>query len=321
MKISIIIPVYNTEKYLRKCLDSVINQNYNNYEIIIVNDESTDGSQKIIDEYEKRYSQKIKAFFKKNEGISEARNFGVSKARGDYITFVDSDDYIDCNMLSKMSEKAEEKNFDIVLSNLKYVYPKKEVVVSSGIKKDIFGKELKGEIINILPAMCGKLIKKEMFEDLKFKKNIWFEDLEIYFRMYTKIKSVGVIDKAYYNYIQRINSITYTYNEKLYDLINNWEDIIDFYIKENIFNEYKEELEYSYVRYAFATFIKRLAKSKDKEKFNIGVIYAIEKVKLVFPNYKRNKYINRKGLKNLYLKFFNKSIAKIIYALEKNKLN
>ena len=121
MKVSVIVPVYNVEKYLAKCLDSLINQEFFNYEIIVVNDGSTDNSQEIIEEYAKRYDI-IKDVFKKNGGLSSARNYGLEKASGKYITFVDSDDYVDENMYLKMYEKAKSGNFDIVTSDINYVY-------------------------------------------------------------------------------------------------------------------------------------------------------------------------------------------------------
>jgi len=104
MKFSIIVPVYNVEDYLKQCLDSIIGQTYTNFEIIIVNDGSKDNSQQIIDEYEQKYPSLIKAFKKENGGLSDARNFGVEKVVGDYILFVDSDDYINKELLEKLNE-------------------------------------------------------------------------------------------------------------------------------------------------------------------------------------------------------------------------
>lgn len=111
-KISIIIPVYNTQKYIKKCLDSVINQSYENKEIIVVNDGSTDDSEKIIDEYAKSF-ENIRYFYKQNGGLSDARNFGIAKATGDYLCFIDSDDYISNNLFENIS-KYIENDLDII---------------------------------------------------------------------------------------------------------------------------------------------------------------------------------------------------------------
>ncbi len=315
-KISIIIPVYNTELYLKKCLDSIISQTYQDYEVIIVNDGSTDNSQNIISEYEKKYKDKIFAYYKENEGVSIARNFGIEKSKGEFITFVDSDDYIDKYMLEKMIKKANEDNFDMIICNLLYIYPNKKVIGKSNIKGDLLTKDqIKNNIINILPAMCGKLIKRNLYTNFKFKPNIWYEDVESYFRMYPKLNKIGYINQDLYFYPQRNDSITYTYNEKLYDIIYMWDGIIKEYKKNNYFDEYKSELEISVIRYSFATFVKRLAKTKNKKMFKLGVDKAIENVNNLFPNYKNNIYLKTFSIKNIYLKYFNKSFACILFHL------
>ena len=118
MKISVIVPVYNVELYLSKCLDSLVHQTIESIEIIVVNDGSTDNSQKIIDEYKTKYPNKIKSYIKSNGGLSDARNYGIDKANGQYIGFVDSDDYVEINMFEKMYNKAISQNFDIVVCDV-----------------------------------------------------------------------------------------------------------------------------------------------------------------------------------------------------------
>ena len=135
IKISVIVPVYNTEKYLPKCLDSLVNQTLKDIEIIIVNDGSPDNSQKIIDDYVKKYKN-IKAFEKKNGGLSDARNYGIKKASGEYIAFLDSDDYVTVDMYEKMYKKAISQHFDMVVCDLNYVYNDKVVKAYSNIKDD-----------------------------------------------------------------------------------------------------------------------------------------------------------------------------------------
>lgn len=128
-KISIIVPVYNTEKYLKKCLDSLINQTFKDIEIVIINDGSTDNSEKIIKEYEQKYSDKIKSYKKENGGLSSARNYGISKANGEYIAFVDSDDYVDLEVFDKLKEEINKKidliKIKLITVNNKYEQIKK----------------------------------------------------------------------------------------------------------------------------------------------------------------------------------------------------
>lgn len=124
-------------------------------------------------------------------------------------------------------------------------------------------------------------------------------------QLYPDLKLIGSISDSCYYYVQTENSITYTYNEKLYQLIDNMDDLVTDYQSRGIFETYQAELEYTYVRYLFGTFIKRLAKSKDFKQFYRGVKIVLDKVKSNFPNYKLNIYINEKNGKSLYLKYFN----------------
>lgn len=321
IKLSVIVPCYNVEAYLSKCIDSIINNKVKDMEIILINDGSKDKTLEIINEYNNKYSDIITVIDQKNQGLSMARNAGIKIARGEYISFVDSDDYIESGMYQEMLNKASEKNFDIVCCGVNVVYPNNTLKVGPGFENDCYDKESIKSIMNIwYTAAWNKIYKKELFKDLQFKKGIWYEDVEFLYRLIPNVNSIGKVDNCYYNYIQRSGSITYTYNDKLYDFINNFESIIKYYKDNKIFETYKNELEAAYVRYSFATFIKRLAKSKDKDKFAKGVSYAIEKVKENFPNYKSNPYL-KKGMKNLYLKYFNPFIANIIFILEKNKMN
>ena len=121
MKVSVIVPVYNVEKYIKKCLNSLVNQTLDEVEIVVVNDGSPDNSQKIIDEYTKKYKN-IKSYVKENGGLSDARNYGIKRATGKYISFVDSDDYIRKDMLEKMYNYAIQKNFDVVVCDSINVY-------------------------------------------------------------------------------------------------------------------------------------------------------------------------------------------------------
>ena len=118
IKVSVIVPVYNVEKFIGKCLDSLVNQTLKDIEIIVVNDGTKDNSQEIIDKYVKKYPDKVKSFIKENGGLSSARNFGIEKAKGEYISFVDSDDWLNDDALEKMYNKAKKDKSDIVICDM-----------------------------------------------------------------------------------------------------------------------------------------------------------------------------------------------------------
>ena len=322
--ISIIVPAYNAEKYLEKCLESLVNQTKKNIEIIVINDGSTDDTEKIILEFKERYPEMIKYFFQENSGQSVARNVGIEMAEGKYIAFVDSDDYVSERMFEILYNKAIEKNFDIVASDVNSIYPKKNVEVSSGIRfesVDLTRNEKSELLRNMYAVVWNKIYKKELLEKKKilFEPDLWFEDVLFLYELIPYIKSIGFVEDILYQYVQRENSVTYTYSDKLLDIYKMLEKLVDFY-DENHLDEFTNEIEYIYVRYMLATYIKRLAKAKDKKKFNQGAKWARTKVKEKFPNYKLNIYLTGLG-KGFYLKYFNKLFADLIYYLEKNKMN
>ena len=139
-KVSVIVPVYNTEKYIDKCLTSLANQTLDDYEVIVVNDGSPDNSQEIIDNFTLKYPKIFKSYIKKNGGLSDARNYGISRANSEYIAFVDSDDYIEREMLEELYNKAISNDYDMVVCDINYVFEDRTKLVSSLIDNDIIDK-------------------------------------------------------------------------------------------------------------------------------------------------------------------------------------
>lgn len=322
MKLSVIVPGYNVEEYIAKCIETIVENEVPNMEVILINDGSKDNTLKIMKKYQKKYPKLLKVIDQENQGLSMARNVGIEASTGEYITFIDSDDSIEPNMYKTMLEKAESGKFDIVACGVNVVYPDKTIRVPAGFDHDIKDKdEIKSIMNNWYTVVWNKIYKRSILKDIRFKKGVWYEDVEFLYRLLPNIKSIGLVNGYYNNYMQRPGSITYTYNSKLYHLIENFDGIIDFYKEKNLFKSYKEELEYGYVRYLYATFVKRLAKMKNKEEFDKGVNKVIESVNEKFPDYRKNKYLKGFSPKKIYLKCFNKTLAKLIFMLEKNKLN
>jgi len=320
VKISVIVPCYNVSKYLQETIDSLLKNDTSNLEIILVNDGSVDDTLEIINNYEKKYPELIKKIDQHNMGLSMARNNGIKIATGEYISFIDAEDTVKENLYQSITTKIEENDYDLIVFDEERIYKDHSVFVNSGIDNDCLNKEeIKKIMPKIYPAACNKLYKKDLFESIQFKRGVWYEDVEFIYRLLPHINTIGVVKGYYYNYYQRENSITYTYNSKLYDLIDNLNGLIKYYKENNYFEEYHNELEYTYIRYSFATFVKRLAKMKNKKEFNKGVSEVINNVKNNFPNYKKNQYLT--GRKGKYLKMFNKAIANIVYILEKDKMN
>lgn len=312
VKVSVIVPVYNVEAYLEKCLSSLVNQTLKDIEIIVVNDESPDNSEKIIKKYEKNYKI-LRGYKKKNGGVSDARNFGIDVAQGEYIAFVDGDDYVTTDMYEKMYNKAISGNFDIVVCDLNYVYEDDTIThVSSKIEHDTTN--IKKTYVNMYPCVWNKIYKKSLFNNnIRFKKGVWFEDVDFLYKIFPYVKTIGVVKEPFNQYVQRPGSITKTFDKRLYNYIDNFNDLITFYEERNLYKKYQKELEYLYVRYIYATFIKQ-ATNFNKEEYTKAVNTAIKNVHKSFPKYRFNKYFY-KSLKGFYLIIFNKSLAKLIYKI------
>lgn len=320
MKVSVIVPVYNVEKYLAKCLDSLVNQTLEDIEIIVVNDGSPDNSEKIILEYKEKYPDKIIYLKKENGGLSDARNFGFKHARGEYISFIDSDDYVSVDTFELLYEKAKTNDFDMVICDLNYIYPDKKQFVHCNLNHDLLTKnEVKKHMSFLYPAVWNKLYKKELIKNLSFKKDIWYEDVEFNFRVYPETKSIGYVERPLIQYVQREMSISKTIDKRLFHYIENFNGLIEYYQKNNFYNDYYYELEYSYVRYLYATFIKQISYTSDEELFQKAFHEAMENVNNNFPNYKKNPYLKKLNGKNIYLKYFNPLFAKCLHIKNKKR--
>lgn len=234
-KISIIIPVYSTEQYLRKCLDSCINQTFKDIEIIVVNDCSPDNSDVIMHEYEKKYPDLIKCLYlDKNIKQGGARNRGIEIAKGEYLTFLDSDDWIADDMCEELYKSAISNNADIVICDRNYVTNDKIIHqsdFSANLKPmtDISKKVLFDNCIMI--GCCYKLYKKNLIykSKIKFPENTFYEDVAIGFEWYINADRINFVNKPLYYYFRHENS---TVNN--FSIINKKQHINSMYVLLNI---------------------------------------------------------------------------------------
>ena len=208
-EISVIIPVYNMLHYLAECLNSVVNQTFTDYEIIIVNDGSTDDSQSVIDDYVYRYPELIRAFTIRNRGLGGARNYGMEKAHGRYFVFVDSDDYIHKDALKHMYEAAKFHNADYVITDIISFWEDGKQVHSSSCD---FPNINRFEIIKHaakygIVAACSKLIDRELFNVIQFPTG-FYEDLATTPILLSYAKNIYYLPEGLYFYRQRVGSIT-----------------------------------------------------------------------------------------------------------------
>ena len=301
-KVSVVVPVYNTEDYIEKCLTSLVNQTLKDIEIIHINDGSTDNSEKIINQFIEVYSDKIKYYKKENGGLSDTRNFGLNYATGEYIGFVDSDDYIELSMYEKMYDLAKKEEADVVECDFYWVHPNK-MKLDNGAeyknKEDFF--------INSRVMACNKIIKKEAIDNITFPKGLRYEDIEFFYKIIPNITKIAVLNEALYYYIQRETSISNLQNERTAEIFTILNNILEFYKEKNIYEKYKYELEYMYIRFLLGSSFLRMVKIKDKNLRKDLLQKTIDLLYEKFPKWKNNKILKTtKSNKNLYYRTVNR---------------
>lgn len=302
-KVSVVVPIYNVEKYIKKCMDSLVNQTLQEIQIILVNDGSTDESGNIAKEYASKYTNKIIYLEKENGGLSDARNFGMRYAEGEYIAFLDSDDYVENTMCEEMYNKAIQEVSDYVECDFVWEYPdktKKDKRNSYNNKKEM--------LTNVRVVAWNKLIKREILEknNISFPKGLRYEDIEFTYKLIPYLNKTSYVNKEFVHYVQRNNSIANVQNERTAEIFTIFDNIIKYYQEKNFYEEYKEELEYSYSRILLCSSLKRICKIKDSKTRKKLIEETFEKLYQQFPLWKENKILNNRSIKNMYMKSINK---------------
>lgn len=259
--ISVIVPAYNVENYIRRCLDSLVSQTYENLEIIVVNDGSTDRTGEIIEEYTERYPDKVMLYTRENQGQAEARNFGITKASGEYIGFVDSDDFVSTKMYELMYREAEEQGCDMVTCGY---YGCDEVtgeitVYQTGYKGEFNQNIYENPMLLRInsPYPWNKLYTRELLErsGFSFRKGIIFEDLCAIFPLFMDARKVGRVHEKLYYYIKgRKGGTISTFNEKHGQIIDALQIMNDAYQDRGMFERFYDTLLFFNLRHIYARF-------------------------------------------------------------------
>lgn len=300
--LTIIVPVYNTSMYLKKCIDSILTQIDDEDEILLINDGSTDNSEEIIKEYESKQSNIITYYKKENAGIADTRNLGISKAKGKYILFVDSDDYIKENLIKDLKIYMDD-DIDIIKFKLERVNEKGQVIEK--VDGPIFNKVTGEQGFNLLAfsdvlldSPCVYVFKKELFteNDFKFKVGTEHEDFGLIPHVLLKAKTVVSINNYGYCYVQSSNSITRNEDyektlKKFNDALLHYDNTQEFLKKANLDNKTKKNVE-TYYTNAIILKLKELRK---------------EDLKLYIQKIKK-----RKMIKNIQVHNFKQLIKKLI---------
>lgn len=292
--VTVIVPIYNVEKYLERCLDSIINQTYNNLEILLINDGSPDRSDIIMERYANN-DKRIRCIYKKNGGQGTARNIGIYEAKGDYICFVDSDDDVSLEYVEKLYNSIKENESDISWCNI-------NIIDNNNCKRKISQNEDDIWAFD-LPSPCNKLFKKSLFinNNIFFPGGIKYEDLGTIPFIFYYSKSISWVNEELYNYYSIDNSTTRKFDRRLLDIKKILQIFLVFLENNNIKNDhwFYEIVEYIFL-YNMTSFVINMSVCKD---FNLKDIKSFvswieDKFKNIYENNiaKRRMNFMRKGL-------------------------
>ena len=295
MKLSIIIPVYNTEAYLAKCLDSLLDPACRDYEIIAVNDGSTDGSRAVMTDYVRRYPGLIHPVDTPNGGLGHARNTGLAAAKGEWVLFVDSDDYLAPHAVKEILEILDEEPgdpFDITVFDFVHVNEEGSVLASfSGCEKeDPFTLETFPEFLFSPMNAVNKLWRRSLFAEngISFPGRLWFEDLATSPKLYLHAKRIKPVHRAWYCYLQRRGSITNsTAAARNTEMMTVTESVLDYYREHGKWTQYRQQLAYTFFYHEFLTSVTRvnLIDPDSRIQSQLRDEYMTQ-----FPDYRTNPY-------------------------------
>lgn len=307
--VTVAVPIYNCEKFLERCILSIIDQTYTNLEILLINDGSPDHSQEIMEKYKEK-DNRIKCFYKKNSGIADTRNFAVKHATGKYLFFVDSDDWIVDTCIEKMVKKQHEENADLVVCEFDRLYNKKTTRNTINMY-DILG--FKNTCVwNKLYILDN--IKKNHIE---FPKGIWYEDLTMLSNYIMVCQKVSIIHESLYLYWQNENSIMHTYDDRIFQIFEALEKIEQYAKKRKLYDKHKEGIEFATIYHVLVGTIYRFSFHKD---FSVeGIKKIVEQVEKKFPKWYHNKLIkeNLPFYYSLYLNLLRRRMYRLTYFLFK----
>ena len=311
-KLSIIVPVYNVEKFLRRCIESLLNQNYKNFEIILVDDGSTDSSGEICDEYVQKYNF-IKVVHQNNKGLSGARNAGLQVVSGEYVGFIDSDDWIEPNFYSYLMSIAEKKHVDVVSGTFQRIESEKQIkkVDSANIKYSIlqgdaiYAKYLRSAIqggITYVPC-CSKVFRHEVLNNISFDSGVLYEDIAFCWKAFGEASTCAFCEYPGYYYFVNKKSITKSLQRKfdyrLLDYTAAAEEIKSIYLRNNGKNTEVLDLLDTFISRTHYSVLFKMIRSKCSDKELVD-----KEIEIVKNNYYLLKKSSMSPLRKILLYIF-----------------
>ncbi|MFV0380343.1 MAG: glycosyltransferase family 2 protein [Anaerorhabdus sp.] len=294
--VSIVVPVYNVENYIDRCILSLLNQTYFNIEIILVNDGSTDNSAAKCHKYSLD-DNRIKVIDKENGGLSDARNVGIQHASGDYLLFVDSDDYVASDMVEIMVDKITSENGDICVCDMEYHFDDGRKSFSCGGKFSSCSINDNPSLIRINNSACNKLYKKYLFNDIVFPVNKVYEDLATIPKLLYLAKKVVKVDKALYFYYQRTGSIVHVASKKIFDIYDAIDNCIKYVQSKGAKSVVLEELYHLYIVHGLDITTVKIKDFENKEMIDEYLLENMRHLRKYYPEYRHDAFYKNASFK------------------------
>lgn len=294
--ISVIVPVYNVEKYLPECLESILKQTYENMEILAVDDGSTDSSTDILEQASEK-DARIHVLRKENGGLSDARNYALDRAKGEYVAFIDGDDTIHSEMMQKMLEGCISRQADIAVCDMEYHFDDGTKKFSSGGEFHDGSVRDNPSLIRMNNSACNKLYKLSLFEEVRFPKGKYYEDLACIPSVLYEAERIVKINEAFYYYRQRSGSIAHTANMHIFDIYDAIEDTMSYVKSHGYEQEIINEVKHMYILHGLDLTTLRIRDFDDKD---IRVSYLKENMKRLrqaYPEYQQDSLYKEADIK------------------------
>lgn len=311
-KVTVIVPIYNVEQYLKRCVDSILLQTYQELEIILVNDGSTDNSLQLCNQMVQQ-DHRIRLIDKVNGGLSDARNAGLKQATGEFVCFIDSDDFILPTMIEKMVNQAEVDQADICVCDMEYLYDDGTKSFASGGLVEKKSVQEMPELIRINNSACNKLFKTSMFQDIQFPVGKYYEDLATVPILLYKANKITKVDEPFYVYYQRTGSIAHTASKKIFDIYDAIASCIDYVQEHGHEAEILKELYHLYILHGLDLTTVRI---KDFDDRTLIAEYMLENMELLeqhYPNYKEDTMLQEYSWKKkLIFKLLEQKKVKLV---------
>ncbi|MGL4662338.1 MAG: glycosyltransferase family 2 protein [Culicoidibacterales bacterium] len=296
--VSIIIPSYQGEAYISRSIDSALQQTYTNIEVLIIDDGSTDNTKSVVKSYIE--NDKIQYIYKANGGLSDARNVGVSHAQGEYIYFLDSDDWIENDYIEKMINSALKNNSDIVLSSIIMTDGKEETLRSDTFLNEIQDENVRNFYtpIHFHPIMQNKLFKASLIKDnaMLFPLGLYYEDVYFFVQAFEKASVVSRCPSAHFYYFQHQASIMKQTSKKLLDI----ERVFEQLMIDTPTLQQEKWFEYLCIRHLYLASTLRAIHAKDKQLLKLVVTSHKQFIENYFPNWKHNPFLKQRELYNSF---------------------